>query len=83
MRFAVRSKTARSRNYRSEPGLSGQAILNVTLAELKPAPDFQYAQSPLAETDTQPAGGGETVLESVLRRAFSDVHSMRNSHNHE
>ena len=39
-------------------GYPDKAILNVTLAELKAAPDFQYAQSPLAEADMQSASGG-------------------------
>ena len=34
-------------------GYPDKAILNVTLDELKAAPDFQYAQSPLAEADMQ------------------------------
>jgi sporulation protein YlmC with PRC-barrel domain len=46
-------------------GYPDKAILNVTLAELKAAPDFQYAQSPLAEADTQPAGGGEPMKKST------------------
>ncbi len=33
-----------------------KAILNVTLAELKAAPEFKYAVSPLAKSDTRPAG---------------------------
>ena len=39
-------------------GYPDKAMLSVTLAELKAAPDFQYAQSPLADADMQPAGGG-------------------------
>jgi sporulation protein YlmC with PRC-barrel domain len=39
-------------------GYPNKAILNVTLAELKAAPDFKYAQSPLSESDARPAGGG-------------------------
>jgi sporulation protein YlmC with PRC-barrel domain len=39
-------------------GYPDKAILNVTLAELKGAPDFQYAPSPSAEADMSPAGGG-------------------------
>jgi sporulation protein YlmC with PRC-barrel domain len=46
-------------------GYPDKAILNVTLAELKAAPDFQYAQSPLAEADTQRAGGGEPMKKST------------------
>jgi sporulation protein YlmC with PRC-barrel domain len=46
-------------------GYPDKAILNVTLAELKAAPDFQYAQSPLAEADTRPAGGGEAMKKTT------------------
>jgi hypothetical protein len=46
-------------------GYPDKAILNVTLAELKAAPDFQYAQSPLAESDMQPAGGGEQMKKTT------------------
>src|SRR5271166_1859778 len=41
-------------------GYPDKAILDVTLAQLKAAPDFQYAPSPVAESETRPAGGGET-----------------------
>ena len=40
-------------------GYPDKAILNVTLAELKAAPDFKYAPSPLSEAATQPAGGDQ------------------------
>jgi hypothetical protein len=40
-------------------GYPDKAILNVTLAELKAAPDFKYAPSPLDEAATQPAGGDQ------------------------
>jgi hypothetical protein len=46
-------------------GYPDKAILNVTLDELKAAPDFQYAQSALAEANTQPAGGGETMKKTT------------------
>ena len=46
-------------------GYPDNAVLNVTLAELKAAPDFQYAQSPLAEADMQPAGGGEPLKKTT------------------
>jgi sporulation protein YlmC with PRC-barrel domain len=46
-------------------GYPDKAILDVTLAELKAAPDFQYAQSPLAEADMQPAGGGEPMKKTT------------------
>src|SRR6516164_3492908 len=38
-------------------GYPDKAILNVTLVELKAAPDFQYAPSPVSESVMQPAGG--------------------------
>ena len=38
-------------------GYPDKAILNVTLAELKAAPDFKYAASPASESEMQPAGG--------------------------
>jgi hypothetical protein len=40
-------------------GYPDKAVLNVTLAELKAAPDFKYATSPLSEADTQPASGDQ------------------------
>ena len=46
-------------------GYPDKAMLNVTLAELKAAPDFQYAPSPLAEANMQPAGGGEPMKKSA------------------
>ena len=40
-------------------GYPDKAVLNVTMAELKAAPDFHYAQSPVAESNMKaPAGGG-------------------------
>ena len=41
-------------------GYPDKAILDVILAQLKAAPDFQYAPSPVAESETRPAAGGET-----------------------
>ena len=38
-------------------GYPDKAVLSVTLAELKSAPDFHYAPSPLADLDTRPAAG--------------------------
>jgi sporulation protein YlmC with PRC-barrel domain len=38
-------------------GYPDKAVLPVTLAELKSAPDFHYAPSPLADLDTRPAVG--------------------------
>lgn len=46
-------------------GYPDKAILNVTLAELKAAPDFQYAPSPLSESEAQPAGGGEPMKKTT------------------
>jgi hypothetical protein len=46
-------------------GYPDKAILSVTLAQLKAAPDFQYAPSPLAESETRPAGGGETMKKTT------------------
>jgi sporulation protein YlmC with PRC-barrel domain len=40
-------------------GYPDKAILNVTLAELKAAPDFKYAPSPLSESEAQPVGGDQ------------------------
>jgi sporulation protein YlmC with PRC-barrel domain len=46
-------------------GYPDKAILNVTLAELKAAPDFKYAPSPLSEAATQPAGGGDQMKKTT------------------
>ena len=46
-------------------GYPDKAILNVTLAELKAAPDFQYAPSPVSESELQPAGGGEPMKKTT------------------
>ena len=46
-------------------GYPDKAIVNVTLAQLKAAPDFQYAPSPLAESETRPAGGGELMKKTT------------------
>jgi sporulation protein YlmC with PRC-barrel domain len=46
-------------------GYPDKAILDVTLAELKAAPDFQYAPSPLSESELQPAGGGEQMRKTT------------------
>jgi PRC-barrel domain len=40
-------------------GYPDKAVLNVTLAELKAAPDFKYAASQLSESAMQPAGGDQ------------------------
>lgn len=41
-------------------GYPDRAILNATEAQLKGAPDFHYAANPVTESETLPAGGGET-----------------------
>jgi len=41
-------------------GYPDRAILNATEAQLKGAPDFHYAPSPVTQSETLPAGGGET-----------------------
>ena len=46
-------------------GYPDEAILNVTLAQLKAAPDFHYADSALAESETRPAGGGESMKKTT------------------
>jgi hypothetical protein len=46
-------------------GYPDKAVLNVTLAELKAAPDFQYAPSPMSEAATQPAGGGDQMKKTT------------------
>ncbi|HKI16081.1 MAG TPA: hypothetical protein VKA12_13955 [Roseiarcus sp.] len=38
-------------------GYPDKAVLSVTLAQLKSAPDFHYAPSPLTDLDTRPAAG--------------------------
>jgi sporulation protein YlmC with PRC-barrel domain len=46
-------------------GYPDKAVLNVTLAELKAAPDFKYAPSPLSEAATQPAGGADQAKKTT------------------
>ncbi len=46
-------------------GYPDKAILNVTFAELKAAPDFQYAPSPLSQAETQPAAGGDQMKKTT------------------
>jgi hypothetical protein len=46
-------------------GYPDKAILNVTLAELKAAPDFRYAPSPGSEADMQPAGAGDQMKKTT------------------
>jgi hypothetical protein len=51
-------------------GYPDKAALTVTLAKLKAAPDFQYARSPLAEADRQPAGSSEPMKKTTPRSNF-------------
>ena len=46
-------------------GYPDKAILNVTLAQLKAAPDFHYAANALTESETRPAGGGEPMKKTT------------------
>ncbi len=46
-------------------GYPDEAILNVTLADLKAAPDFKYASSTLAESGTRPAGGDQQMKKTT------------------
>ena len=46
-------------------GYPDKAILNVTLAQLKAAPDFKYASSTLADSGTQPASGDNQVKKTT------------------
>jgi hypothetical protein len=39
-------------------GYPDKAVLNMTLAQLKSAPDFKYAPDPLADLDSRPSTGG-------------------------
>ena len=46
-------------------GYPDKAILNVTLAELKGAPAFQYAPSPGSEADMRAGGGGDQMKKTT------------------
>ena len=46
-------------------GYPDKAILNVTLAQLKAAPDFKYASSTLAESTMRPAGGDQQMKKTT------------------
>jgi hypothetical protein len=46
-------------------GYPDKAMLNVTLDELKAAPDFKYASSTLAESDMRPAGGDDQMKKTT------------------
>ena len=46
-------------------GYPDKAILNVTLAELKAAPDFKYAPSPLSDATAQPTSGGDQMKKTT------------------
>jgi hypothetical protein len=39
-------------------GYPDKAVLNMTLAQLKSAPDFKYAPDPLADLESRPSAGG-------------------------
>ena len=52
-------------------GYPDKAILNVTLDELKGAPDFKYASSKLAETDMRPASNSAIEENHSKRRSGS------------
>ena len=57
-------------------GYPDKAMLNVTLAQLKSAPDFQYAPSPVADLDAaSPAAAG---ARGRRRRTPTDPQSRRN-----
>ena len=46
-------------------GYPDKAILNVTLDELKAAPDFRYASSTLADSAMQPAGADQAMKKTT------------------
>jgi sporulation protein YlmC with PRC-barrel domain len=46
-------------------GYPDKALLNVTLDELKAAPDFKYASSTLADSDTRPAASDTTMKKTT------------------
>ena len=46
-------------------GYPDKAILNVTLAQLKAAPDFKYASSTLADSAMQPAGADQAMKKTA------------------
>ncbi len=46
-------------------GYPDKAILNVTLDNLKAAPDFKYASSTLAESNMRPAGGDQAMKKTT------------------
>jgi sporulation protein YlmC with PRC-barrel domain len=46
-------------------GYPDKAILNVTLDQLKAAPDFKYASSTLADSGTRPAGGDNQMKKTT------------------
>jgi len=46
-------------------GYPDKALLNVTLDELKAAPDFKYASSTLADSDMRPAAGDTTMKKTA------------------
>jgi sporulation protein YlmC with PRC-barrel domain len=46
-------------------GYPDKAVLNVTLDQLKAAPDFKYASSTLAESDMRPAGSDQGLKKTT------------------
>ena len=46
-------------------GYPDKAVLNVTLDDLKAAPDFKYASSTLADSDMRPAGGDDQMKKTT------------------
>ena len=46
-------------------GYPDKAILNVTLDQLKAAPDFKYASSTLADSDTRPVGADQQMKKTT------------------
>ena len=46
-------------------GYPDKAILNVTLDQLKAAPDFKYASSTLADSDMRPAADDPTMKKTT------------------
>lgn len=46
-------------------GYPDKAVLNVTLAELKAAPDFKYATSPLSDADMQQRASGDQMKKTT------------------
>ena len=54
-------------------GYPDKAILNTSLAELKAAPDFKHAASPVSESEMQPAGGDQMEKDDPIIRPRGGV----------